>query len=256
MESMITQAVVAVGGLEESGFADTAPDLRRGSSMRIGTWNLAGRWSDRHLAILTAADCDVWLLTEVNDRLAIPDYTGHVTETPMRPKVSWAGIFSRTPLEPLADPNPASAMVRIGDTTFVCSILPWRGTGDVEPWHGDNHAARTRHALDTLLEAMPGGDLCSGGDWNHALSGREYAGSKSGREAVARTVAHLDLAVATADLPQVLDGLLSIDHIAVPKTWRVDSAARTSVEAGDERLSDHDLYVVEIDACGRVSSTR
>jgi hypothetical protein len=168
--------------------------------MRIGTWNLAGRWSARHLAMLTAADCDVWLLTEVNDRLAIADYTGHVTETPMRPKVSWAGIFSRTPLEPLADPNPASAMVRIGDTTFVCSILPWRG---------DNHAARTRHALDTLLEAMPGGDLCWGGDWNHAFSGPAYADGKGGREAITRAVGQLGMTVATADLPHVLDGLLS-----------------------------------------------
>jgi hypothetical protein len=140
-----------------------APDLRRGSGMRIGTWNLAGRWSARHLAMLTAADCDVWLLTEVNDRLAIADYTGHVTETPMRPKVSWAGIFSRTPLEPLADPNPASAMVRIGDTTFVCSILPWRGTGAVarrqprrqdppRPRHPPGGHARRRFVLGRRLE--------------------------------------------------------------------------------------------------------
>jgi hypothetical protein len=149
--------------LEESGSPIMAPDLRRGSGMRIGTWNLAGRWSARHLAMLTAADCDVWLLTEVNDRLAIADYTGHVTETPMRPKVSWAGIFSRTPLEPLADPNPASAMVRIGDTTFVCSILPWRGTGAVarrqprrqdppRPRHPPGGHARRRFVLGRRLE--------------------------------------------------------------------------------------------------------
>lgn len=32
--------------------------------MRIGTWNLAGRWDARHLALIEAMDCDVLLLTE------------------------------------------------------------------------------------------------------------------------------------------------------------------------------------------------
>jgi hypothetical protein len=35
-------------------------------AMRIGTWNLQGRWDLRHLELLSAHDCDVWLLTEVN----------------------------------------------------------------------------------------------------------------------------------------------------------------------------------------------
>lgn len=33
--------------------------------MRIGTWNLAGRWSLAHQSFLEDAECDVWLLTEV-----------------------------------------------------------------------------------------------------------------------------------------------------------------------------------------------
>lgn len=32
--------------------------------MRIGTWNLAGRWSPDHRDHLLGADCDVWLPTE------------------------------------------------------------------------------------------------------------------------------------------------------------------------------------------------
>ena len=43
--------------------------------MRIGTWNLAGRWSAHHAGLLLAADCDVWLLTEVNERTTLPGYT-------------------------------------------------------------------------------------------------------------------------------------------------------------------------------------
>jgi hypothetical protein len=199
-------------------------------------------------------DCDVWLLTEVSDRLDLPGYTGHLSGTPMRAKVQWAGVFSRTTLEPLPDPHPASAMARIGDTTFVSSILPWRGTGDVEPWHGESHAARTHNALDTLLAALPDDDLCWGGDWNHAFSGREYAGSEAGREAITQALAELGLTVATSDLPHALERLLSIDHIAVPGAWRIGSAERIAASAGGARHSDHELYVVQIDDGPQISS--
>ncbi len=181
----------------------------------------------------------------MSDRLAIPDYTGHVTSAEMRSKVRWAGIFSRTPLEPLADPHPASAMARIGETTFVSSILPWKGTGDVEPWHGINHADRTRATLETLFAAFPERELCWGGDWNLAISGPEFAGSCGGRAALTETVAELGLALPTAELPHALDGLLSIDHIAVPNSWHVVAGQRIPAFNGPVRLSDHDLYVVD-----------
>lgn len=50
----------------------------------------------------------------------------------------------------------------------------------------------------------------------------------------------------TAELPNQLDGLRSIDHIAVPGAWRVLSAERVSATDGDRRLSDHDAYLVEV----------
>ena len=37
--------------------------------MRVGTWNLAGKWSDAHKAILVNQDCYVWLLTDVKDEV-------------------------------------------------------------------------------------------------------------------------------------------------------------------------------------------
>ena len=40
-------------------------------TVRIGTWNLAGRWSDEHRTLILTADCDVWLLTEVSERIAV-----------------------------------------------------------------------------------------------------------------------------------------------------------------------------------------
>jgi len=48
--------------------------------VRIGTWNLAGRWSDHHRDLILAADCDVWLLTEVNERTSLPGYAIHLSQ--------------------------------------------------------------------------------------------------------------------------------------------------------------------------------
>ena len=85
--------------------------------------------------------------------------------------------------------------------------------------------------------------LVWGGDWNHALSGREYAGSLGGRKVVLDAVDQLDLSVPTADLPHPIDGLLSIDHVAVPR-GTATTASRLPAERDGTRLSDHDAYVV------------
>jgi len=39
--------------------------------LRIGTWNLAGRWKDAHKSLLLRQDCDAWLLTEVGESLEL-----------------------------------------------------------------------------------------------------------------------------------------------------------------------------------------
>ena len=216
--------------------------------VRVGTWNLDGRQTDRHVQLLRSAACDVCLLTEVNDHLLLPGYTGHLAAAHMRPNVRWAGVFSRLDIDPLPDPHTASAMARVDGITFVSSILPWKGSDGVDPWQGANHAERTRHALETLLGAMPNSEVCWGGDWNHAFSGPEYAGSHAGRADLAEAVSDLGLSVPTALLPHALDGLLSIDHIAVPSSWEVRSAERILGADLTGRLSDHDLYVVDAHA--------
>jgi hypothetical protein len=51
--------------------------------MRIGTWNIAGRWSGDHLAFVRDLDCDVLLLTEVGERTTLPGYELHSTKCAM-----------------------------------------------------------------------------------------------------------------------------------------------------------------------------
>lgn len=211
-------------------------------AMKIGTWNLAGRWDARHEALLDAQDCDVWLLTEVNERVQLPGYFIHRTAGPMRRRVAWAGVLSRAALRPLPDPHPASAAAETGGTTFCSSILPWRSCGGAPPWRGDTHARRTEAAVDDLRALVPTRPMVWGGDWNHALSGREFSGSAAGRRAILGAVAARGFAVPTEHLPHRIEGLLSIDHIALPHDVCA-VAHRVRAVADGVRLSDHDMYV-------------
>lgn len=212
--------------------------------MRIGTWNLAGRWSPEHHEFIRALDCDVLLLTEVSERVSIDGYEGHLGEAVMAPKRRWAGVFSREPITPLPDPHPASALARVGDLTYCCSILPWRSCGSRAPWVGDRHADKTAHAVEQLVGVLPRSGLVWGGDWNHALTGREYAGSIGGRTALLQAVAELGLTVPTQDLPHRLEELLTIDHIAVGHAVDVRGVDRHIPFVAGRHLSDHDAYVV------------
>lgn len=215
--------------------------------LRIGTWNLAGRWDSRHLALLLAEDADISLLTEVSDRVSLPGYDSHRTRAHMPPRRAWAAVLSRRALAPLEDPHPATAAAVVDDITYCSSILPWRGCGQSDPWIPGTHGERTRHALDQLAGALAPGPLVWGGDWNHALAGDEHAGSKAGRAHVAAFIDARGLQVPTAALPHRIPGLLSIDHIAIPSAWSA-TARRVVAEVDGVRLSEHDAYIVDVEA--------
>jgi hypothetical protein len=78
------------------------------------------------------------------------------------------------------------------------------------------------------------------------MTGREYAGSTAGRRAIVELVEALGLTVVTADAPHRIDGLLSIDHIAVPSAWAPGGWERLVAISDAGRLSDHDAYVVTL----------
>ena len=197
---------------------------------------------------MSELNCNVWLLTEVSDLVTLDGYTKHQTTEYMDPsrKKRWAAILSRARLEAKVDPHPASALARVDGLQFCSSILPWRSCGARYPWNGARHADKTKTTIDELLRYLPRSGLIWGGDWNHALSETEYAGSAGGRSHIMGAVARLGLEVPTAALPHRLPNLLSIDHIAVPKGTAVVSAERVVASAEWKRLSDHDAYVVEI----------
>ncbi len=157
---------------------------------------------------------------------------------------AWARVLSRRELAPLDDPHPASAAARIDGVTWCSSILPWRGCGSGHPWIEGRHGERTHHAVHQLASALSPGPLVWGGDWNHAITGPEHAGSKEGRVHIAALVESRGLYVPTALLRHRIPGLLSIDHVAIPSAWSA-SVRRIAAEADGARLSDHDVYLVD-----------
>lgn len=191
------------------------------------------------------AECDVWLLTEVAERTRLPGYAVHHSQGSIARRRRWAAIASRLPMASLPDPHPASAAAQVGATTYVSSVLPWRSCRARPPWVGTRHADKTAAAVDDLLLRMRAVDsLVWGGDWNHALAGQEHSGSQGGRREILRALDELDLVAPTAELPHAIEGLLSTDHIAVPRGVALE-AERVSAEAGGTRLSDHDALVVD-----------
>ena len=210
--------------------------------MRIGTWNLAGRWDARHLDLINTMDCDVLLLTEVSERLDVHGYELHLGRQVMAPKRRWAAVASRLSMTPEPDPHGASAMVELEGLRVCSSILPWRSCGTRDPWVGDTSAEKTSAAVAAVEANSPS---VWGGDWNHALSGREWSGSVAGRQSLLAALERLELHVPTASSPHQIEDLLSIDHIAVPNSWVVRATHRHRASVGASRISDHDAYVVE-----------
>lgn len=214
--------------------------------MRVGTWNLEGRWSQDHLGLLAAQECDVWLLTEVRDDTSVPGFGSHLTAARMGERKHWAGVFSRSPIDPLPDPHPASAAAVVRGLVWCSSILPWRSCGTT-PWGEGTTAEKTSRALEQLTAGLPVGALVWGGDWNHAMEGREYAGSLAGRAAIKNVLADRQLKLATQGFPHCMPGLFTIDHIAVPEGTEIVDVTRVVAEGRrGHRLSDHDIYATEV----------
>lgn len=212
--------------------------------MRIATWNLEGRWTPRHHRLLRSLQADLLLLTEVVDAVEVPGHSIHFTEAEMHPGRRWAAIASSARLRPLPDPHGATALAEVDCLRIASSILPWRNSGGAPPWRGDDQGSRTATAVATIETSAP---IVWGGDWNHELTGRLYAGSKGGRMAILGVLDRLGLSAPTIASPHRLVGATSINHVAVPAFWTVTSVERVSAIVDGVELSDHDAYVVEIE---------
>ncbi|GAA4129751.1 hypothetical protein GCM10022215_42640 [Nocardioides fonticola] len=209
--------------------------------MRIGTWNLAGRHGDAHRSLIDQMRCDVLLLTEVSDRLDLSGWHVASTTEPMAPRRRWSAIASREPIAEVNQPHPASVAGVIDGVRFCSSILPWRGCTPRDFWVGEKLIDKQIHAASAIAAMRP---QVWGGDWNQSFTGPETAGTIAGRRWLSEAIDRLHLQLPTADLPHRIEGISSIDHIAVPRAWSIVAAERVVAELEGRRLSDHDVYVV------------
>jgi hypothetical protein len=212
--------------------------------VRIGTWNLEGKWSPDHLALMDREHCDVWLLTEVHIDAAIPGMQVHRTAELMGPRKTWAAIVSTVAADPQPDPHHATALAHVEGLRIMSSVLPWRSCGP--SWPGSTLAEKLKTTLAVLSGQLDETTIW-GGDWNQALEGNEYVGSLDGRSQITELIETAYLSVPTRSLGSATSGQRSIDHIAVPMHWDVVGAHRVSAETDGYHLSDHDVYVISID---------
>jgi hypothetical protein len=221
--------------------------------LRVGTWNMekypladAGK-GPKALAFLTAANAELWLLTEVNAGWNTPKraLTASSCRALGSPQERWAGIDTALSATPLLDdgrtPAAAEEALCLGridlpagstaDTVLVaCSVLPWGGAADSWPclpsrnldgqakFVLDHHAERIRSAQ------QPGEPIIWGGDFNQALSkpsrelqrtGHRTLGTVDGIARLEATFANLELKPLTAAAEHCIPGREAIDHLAV-----------------------------------------
>jgi len=213
--------------------------------MRVGTWNLEGRWSSAHAAFMEQADCDVWLLSIVQDAFALVNGATARSE-PRGDDVAWSAVWSSAGLEAIEATHPAVACAQVGEMLVCSSVLPWRHAAPYSDDDGDSVVSITRAAIDGVREALAGEhDVIWGGGWNHGLHERENVGTLTGRRGIMALIDELGLQTPTARLPNSIAGIFSTDHIAVPARWEVEDARRLIAESGGRRLTDNDAYVVQ-----------
>jgi hypothetical protein len=193
--------------------------------------------------------CEVLLLTEVPQDLRLEGYRLCFANGKMACGQAFAAVAARGDHNPVKGVHPhlASVAAEFDETTFMASVVPWRSAQAADGFAGDSQGERTRVAFDALAGSWPGEHVIWGGDWNHELSGRISAGSKTGREAILGLLRQHQMQVPTTVLGSER-GSGSVNHIAVPGDRKVTRVERHEAMSGGKRLSDHDAYVVQIQA--------
>lgn len=210
--------------------------------LRVGVWTMAGRWTPSHRRTLQDLRCDILLLTEVHVAVAVDGYSQHRTGAQMGPAKHWAAVLARGEIYPLTDPHPASAAAVVDGTTTIASVLPWPLASDLWTWEVGTHPQRMASTVEQLRPTVARPDVIWGGDWNQPLVGNNSGFTNGARVVRDEAVRTLGLQVPTTRLVAQNRVQASIDHIAVPASWKVTDAGHVPLT----ELSDHDAYWIQV----------
>ena len=155
-----------------------------GVDLRIGTWNLdhakgvAAR--GLRIALLEAADADIWVLTETNDEHGPRGFTGvhSAPRAATRAGGRWVSIWSRLPILrtiPVVDDNRSVAALidtPLGRTVVFGTVVPWHSDRGDPPSDPPARNWQEQYRVTPLLgqawrhlrEAFPDDRLCVAGD--------------------------------------------------------------------------------------------
>ena len=208
----------------------------------------------RQLDFMAELACDIWLLTEVPytfKTVATPG-TVAMSESMDRTHKVYAAVWAKAGAAEEPEIHEAAALAGVG-AMRACSCMFAAGDAIFRDWPdtGFDRVTVLRGALARLRTGLePGaGDLVLGGHWSQELDGEDVLGSPDSRELIGELLDALGLQVPTAHLPRTgEDGGRSIEHIAVPRAWKVHAATRHVAEIdGHPRSRHRDAYVVAVE---------
>lgn len=219
---------------------------------------------------MAEVDADIWVLTETHLNHAPTDAHTYAAFSPphldRRPENErWVAIWSRFPLEELADPAPnrrgtlaVRATTPAGDLIVYGTVIPWAN----EPTNDAGLPARmwevhlaeiTRQSDDwaILRERYPDTPLVVAGDFNQDRDGSGWYGTARTRAALTSALDRSGLVCLTsADATTVgwLDSSHLVDHICVSPPLADRSTVRCweKVDNDGQRLSDHPVVAIDI----------
>jgi hypothetical protein len=236
--------------------------------MRIGTWNVAyaaGREkNERRLRRIVEMDCDIWVLMETHDDLALDSTYGSTSTTPRKTAAvggRWTTIWSRFPIlqvVPVEDSHRTAAVLvesPSGPLVVFGTVLPWHTdpgpSGTARAWT-EHHRVIPLQAREwaALRTAYPDAALCVAGDLNMNLGGPHYYGTVAGRAALRAGLAGAGLSCVT-ETERIPPGMLAhgpIDHVCVSEGLG-NAVTRVMAWEGTDgdgaRISDHSGVAVE-----------
>jgi len=254
-----------------------------GHLMRIGTWNVEyanrTRNPDR-LAILTARNADIWVLTETHCDLDLSETHGSICSE-QRPSLgndkvndgsTWVTIWSRFPLvRKIAVPDTRRMVAAIfdapdGPMVVAGVVLPWHddvGDEPAEPrpsqWGEHRRVLRDQMPvlLRTLREELSGSRRVIAGDFNshqaipYPLS-QPYPHDESLRRHLAALLSNDSFTCHTANemyplpLPPRLVPLTLVDHVCTDFGPAERLETWSGIDGKSPRLSDHPGVVITL----------
>ena len=219
--------------------------------MRVGTWNLEGRWSAGHAAFMAQCACDIWLLSIVQDAFA--PQTGETARSEPRGEgddVSWSAVWSAAGLEAIEAISSGRGVrsgrraARVQQRAAVAQrrALPRRRRRQRREHHPGGDRRRPRRA-----RRRTGRDLGRRLESRALRAGERRHAPRPPRDPRARRragVADPD----GANCPTAWPACSAPTTSPCPSAGRSQDTSRVIAQLRGRRLTDSDAYVVECEA--------